>query len=191
MGSCLKSTLCLGIAFTPELATLVSQTPITARDLCVRAGSCVELTPAQFHALVVHFSPTKLQLGPNPANAPRLRVRQLDDEFLQALAKNRLRRASLPKSNPVDGDRFIVTDDGIIDFCMQPDEPAGQGVDEQKPYTELLVSNGSFSKDIFKRMVEVSARCCRTRGNCHAPTVCPKRYRAVTGIPKPKLYGTA
>lgn len=153
----MNSNFCLGIDFTPAaLSTLVLEAPMIANELTFDSGSCAELTPTQFQALVLHFSPTKLYLGSGPY-PPRLLAGQLTDDFLRALTKNRVRKALFPKSKPVDGDVFRVTDDAIVDFCVQPDDAAEeQDLNELKRYAELRVSNGRFTKNIFKRLVEVS-----------------------------------
>lgn len=148
----LMTSQCLGIDFTPALAKLVLETPMTvAHRLSIWEGSCAELPPTQFHALVLHCLPYTLYLG------CRLRASQISDEFLGALLKNRVVDVSFPESGPVDGDSFSCSmDDMIVDFCVQSDVPAGQGVNEREPSTALTVRNGSFAKDLFKRLVEVS-----------------------------------
>lgn len=60
---------------------------------------------------------------------------------------------------PVDGDSFCVTDDALVDFCLQDDVPVGQGGDAARMCLELEVNNGSFTKNLFKRLVDVSGQC--------------------------------
>lgn len=147
----------LGIDFTPALAKLVLDVPIVALDL-VYGGSFADLTPAEFRALVFHFSPTELCLTKGSESPLQLRANQISDEFLQALTMNRVRRVLFPDAEPMGGGSFSVTDDAIVNFCVQADEPVEQyDEDDGNPYAKLSVSNGTFSKDLFKRLVEVSA----------------------------------
>ncbi|KAH7723028.1 hypothetical protein AAVH_09501 [Aphelenchoides avenae] len=52
-----------GHVFTPERAALVLQTPIVAGALTL-GGSCAQLTPTQFHEVLLHFAPTSLNMAP-------------------------------------------------------------------------------------------------------------------------------
>ncbi|KAH7714138.1 hypothetical protein AAVH_18533 [Aphelenchoides avenae] len=58
-----------GLVLTPELLARVTQAPIVAGTLSITspgfdvAGSCAELSPSQFHELLLHFSPTSLDFG--------------------------------------------------------------------------------------------------------------------------------
>ncbi|KAH7723001.1 hypothetical protein AAVH_09473 [Aphelenchoides avenae] len=48
---------------------------------------------------------------------------------------------------PVDGGRFAVTDDAIVEFCVQPDVQTDQEGDASKQkYGELKVYKGKFTK---------------------------------------------
>lgn len=144
--------MCLGLDFTPEFAALVLRTPIFADELVLVEGKCVEMAPAQFHEIVQHFAPTSLDIS----NC-RLRTCQISDEFFRALIKNRVRRISLSHP-PVDGDGFCVTDDAVIEFCAQHDVSIGQEGDEpeQPRRRDLELYHGRFTKDLFKRLIEVS-----------------------------------
>lgn len=141
----------LGLVFTPAIAELALETPIVARELHFDGGSCAELTPAHLHKLLLHFSPIELKMS-----KCQLRACQVSDEFVRALIKNRVRRTSFPWVAPVDGDRFHVTDDAVVEFCMQPDVQASE--EEGESYWDLVVYKGNFSKNLFKRLVEVSTR---------------------------------
>lgn len=67
-----------------------------------------------------------------------------------------------PYMVPVDGGSYHVTDDAVIDFCLQGDvhseeegDAAGDG-----PFGKLEVYNGSFTKERRNKcLVEVSTRC--------------------------------
>lgn len=149
--------MCLGFVFTSELADLVLQTSIVTDALHFDTASCVELSPTQFHEVVRHFLPTSLD-----TISCRLRECHITDEFLRALTKNRVRRLTFRNRAPVDGVSFRVTDDIIVDFCVQEDVPtveAAGAASKQRLYGELIVCNGRFTKHLFKRLVEVSTRC--------------------------------
>ncbi|KAH7723030.1 hypothetical protein AAVH_09503 [Aphelenchoides avenae] len=145
-----------GFIFTPELAALVLQTPIVADTLTVVAGSWAELTATQFHEVLLHFSTTSLDI-----QACRLRACQITDDLIRELSKKGLRCATFHNELvPVDGGRFVVTDDAVADFCVQSDEHIAP---ERVLCGELVLHNGSFTKDLFKRLVEASAVSMRTR----------------------------
>ncbi|KAH7722998.1 hypothetical protein AAVH_09470 [Aphelenchoides avenae] len=135
-----------GLVFAPELAALVLQTPMLTEELILVESSCVQLTPAQFHKVLLHVSPTSLDMS-----TCQLRACQLTDELLRALSKNRVRRITCPFPVPTDGGRFAVTDDAIVDFCLQPD---AQNSQEGDAPSELMMNNGNFTKELFKRLVE-------------------------------------
>lgn len=121
----------------------VLQAPVVARGLTFYAGSCAELTPNEFHEVVLHFTPTLLAFK----DSCRLCAGQITDEFIRALLTNGVLRVAFPNELPADGDRFNVTDHAIADFCVQG------------PYLgfgELALFNGRFTKDLFKRLIEVS-----------------------------------
>ncbi|KAH7714708.1 hypothetical protein AAVH_17907 [Aphelenchoides avenae] len=145
-----------GLVFTPELAALVLQTPVVTLELNIFAGSCAQLTPTHFRELVLHFSPSSLRI-----NTCHLHSSQITDDFLKVLSKNHVRSTWVHELAPVDGGRFGVSDDAIVDFCVQEDPPAGQeGEDAPRPYDpfgDLIVCNGNFTKDLIKRLVEASA----------------------------------
>ncbi|KAH7698818.1 hypothetical protein AAVH_34084 [Aphelenchoides avenae] len=152
-----------GLVFTPELLSLVLQTPIVTDTLNLFEGSCVELTPTQFQEVLLHFSPTSLDI-----NTCQLRACQLTDELLRALSKKskkRVRRIKFQNLVPVDGGSFAVTDHVIVDFCTQPDVQGQEedAVSTRKLCGELVVSNGSFTKNLFKRLVEASDASMRTK----------------------------
>ncbi|KAH7714714.1 hypothetical protein AAVH_17913 [Aphelenchoides avenae] len=132
-----------GLTFTPAIATLLLESPITAHQLSFLTGSCTELTSTQFRDVVLHLSPTSLCLY-----SCLLRACQINDEFLCSLPKNHVRRASFQNLVPVDGDSFCVTDDAVVDFCMQQDVCVGEEEDAPKPgpVGELVLHNGSFTK---------------------------------------------
>lgn len=118
-------------------------------------GSCADLTPTQFHKVLLHFSPTKLELL-----CCHLRACQLTDELLQALIKKRLRNMLFPSTVPVDGGNFCVTDEGIVDFLLQGDIPMDEEEDPPSRLCgDLRVYNSSPTKDLFKRLVGVSSQC--------------------------------
>lgn len=56
---------------------------------------------------------------------------------------------NLPDRGPEDGDRFCVTDDAVVEFCERQIEQEGQQLEE------LCLDHGSFSKDLFKRLIQV------------------------------------
>ncbi|KAH7694950.1 hypothetical protein AAVH_37999, partial [Aphelenchoides avenae] len=105
-----------GLVFTPELAPLLLQTPIFTGVLSFSVGSCADLTPVQFQKVLVHLSPTSMDF-----TGWSLRSCHVTDELIRALSKNRLRDAKFSNMEPVDGGRFAVTDDAIVEFCVQPD----------------------------------------------------------------------
>jgi hypothetical protein len=145
-----------GITFTPALRTLVLEAPIVVEDLMIFSSNFAELTPDQVHEVILHFSPTDLDLEYN-----RFHVSQLNDDFLRALIKNRVQRIEFPREQPVGGDRFALTDDAVVDFCVQQDvaqHDEEQDEDEQGaevPYAALTVRHGRFTTNLFKRLVEV------------------------------------
>ncbi|KAH7702551.1 hypothetical protein AAVH_30289 [Aphelenchoides avenae] len=144
-----------GLVFTPELAVLVLQTPIVAESLSLFMGSCAELAPAQFHKVLVHFSPTNLFVY-----GCHLRACQINDEFVRTLSTNRVPCTSLRGREPVDGGSFCVTDDAVVDFCIQENLQVHQ---EGEQLEELTLHYGSFTKDLFKRLVEASSMSMRVR----------------------------
>lgn len=147
----IRSTLimCSGLVFTPAFVALVLQAPIVADHLTLWNGSYAKLAPSLFHNFVLHFSPTVLDL-----DWCHLRASQISDEFLRALHKKRVVCISFPyRPGPVDGDSFCVSDDAIVEFCAQHDVQIDQ---EEKQLEALALCNGSFTKDLFKRLVEVS-----------------------------------
>ncbi|KAH7708165.1 hypothetical protein AAVH_24593 [Aphelenchoides avenae] len=123
-----------GLVFKPEFVALVLQTPIVAGDLTFDAGSCAEVTAAQFRGVLTHFSPTLL--------------------FLDTC-----------RLTPVDGAKYAVTDDPVVEFCVQEDVPVGEdGVASiQRSFGELFLPNGRFTKDLFKRLIEASSVSKRTK----------------------------
>ncbi|KAH7720482.1 hypothetical protein AAVH_12015 [Aphelenchoides avenae] len=137
------------LVFTPALAALILQTLVVSDALRFEAGSCAELTPVQFHNVVRHFSPTSLDI-----DRCHLHAGQITVGFLRDLRTNRVRQIQFLNMVPVDGGSFPVTDDAIIDFCVQEDAPIGQA---RRPDGELVVCNGTFTKDLFKRLVEASS----------------------------------
>ncbi|KAH7696305.1 hypothetical protein AAVH_36625 [Aphelenchoides avenae] len=141
-----------GLVITPALATLVLQTPIVAVEINLRGGNGAELTPAQFQEVLLHFSPTALTV-----RDCQLRACQINDELIRALSKNRMRETLFQDLVPVDGDSFCVTDDALVDFCLQDDVPVGQGGDAARMCLELEVNNGSFTKNLFKRLVDANS----------------------------------
>ncbi|KAH7714720.1 hypothetical protein AAVH_17919 [Aphelenchoides avenae] len=156
------------LVFAPEFAALMIQTPIVADSLCLGTEtSCAELTPTQFREFVLHFSPSSLYF-----TYSHLRPGQITNGFLgtlslRAQSKNRMLCARLPRKVPVDGGSFCATDDAVVDFCMQPDILVAQEEDapkkKKKPYAELALYHGRFTKDLFKRLVEASAVSKRTQ----------------------------
>lgn len=134
---------------------VVLQTPILADALNIDAGRCAELTPTQFHQLLLHFAPTSLQV-----KTCRLHSSQITDESLRALSKAGVRFMRFLSLVPVDGRRFPVSDDAIVEFLVQQDAESGEDGDEAQPWDgELQVSNGSFTKNLFKRLLEVCVGC--------------------------------
>lgn len=63
---------------------------------------------------------------------------------------------------PVDGGSFHVTDDAIVNFCLeedvQIDRQEEDAAPKRRPHAELHVDNGIFTKNLFKRLIEVSNR---------------------------------
>lgn len=57
-----------------------------------------------------------------------------------------------------------MSDDAIVEFFVRPDVPLVQNEDEDdeygkwNPYGELSLRDVCLTKDLFKRLVEVSAR---------------------------------
>ncbi|KAH7710431.1 hypothetical protein AAVH_22281 [Aphelenchoides avenae] len=142
-----------GLVFTPALAALVLQAPIVAEALSLVQGNCAELTVTQFNKVLLHFSPTELVI-----HACQLRACHLTDELIRALSWNGVRHIKFQNLVPVDGGSFAVTDDAIVAFCVQPDVPTsqeGDAVQKGRLHGELVVSNGSCTKDLFKRLVEL------------------------------------
>ncbi|KAH7695645.1 hypothetical protein AAVH_37294, partial [Aphelenchoides avenae] len=150
-----RRTLEMRLVFTPELAAIVLRTPIVAESLSVIEGNCADLTPTQFHKVVLHFSPTRLCVDRCP-----LRACQINSEFLRALCKNRVLCSSFSRAGPVDGDSFHVTDDALVEFCAQSDVQIDQ---EREQLEELELQDGSFTKDLFKRLVEAHSVSMRTQ----------------------------
>ncbi|KAH7714717.1 hypothetical protein AAVH_17916 [Aphelenchoides avenae] len=147
------------LIFTPALAALVLQVPIVADELSFDDCSCDGLTPAQFRKLVLHFSPTSLDL-----DTCRLRACQIDNEFLRALFSGRVLCMAFPTVEPMGGGSFAVTDDAVVEFCLQPDVPSEEGdAASEIGIDELTLQNGRFTKDLFKRLVEASRTSTRTR----------------------------
>lgn len=144
----LEPNLLLGV-FTPALVTHVLEAPITARKLALGVGSCAGLTPAQFHELVLHLSPTFLFRGCHH------RACHVTDGLLRALSNIRVRGITLMNNPPVDGGSFGVTDDAIIDFCVQP---GGEDGELRAFGGHLVLHNGSFTQNVFKRLVKVSRK---------------------------------
>ncbi|KAH7723015.1 hypothetical protein AAVH_09487 [Aphelenchoides avenae] len=59
-----------------------------------------------------------------------------------------------------------MTDDAIVDFCVQEDVPVDKEKDaepKQRLHGELVVRNGRCTKDLFKRLVEASSMSLRTQ----------------------------
>ncbi|KAH7723027.1 hypothetical protein AAVH_09500 [Aphelenchoides avenae] len=154
-----------GFVFKSEHAALLLQTPIVTDALSVYSGSCAELTPAQLHDVLLHFSPISLDIQSyspmswHVHNCP-LHASQLTDGLIRALSKNSLRNAEFPEMAPADGDIFRVTDDAIVDFFLLDE---GRVAPMWKPYAELVVFNGRFTKALFKRLVEANTVSVRTR----------------------------
>lgn len=140
------------------MATLVLETPIIAHQLTFASGSYTELTPTEFRELVVHFSPSSVNL-----EKCDLRPSQISDDFLRALFKNGVRKTWIKSALPEQDEEtvaFHVTDDAVVDFFAQENDPIGQEgkVDTSRSWRpELAIDNGSFTKDLFKRVVEVSS----------------------------------
>ncbi|KAH7725823.1 hypothetical protein AAVH_06666 [Aphelenchoides avenae] len=99
--------------FAPEHAALVLQVPIVADTLSLIGGSCAELTATKLRRVLLHFSPTSLLLH------SLFRACQISDELIRALFTNGVRFASFPNKGPVDGGSFCVTDDAIVELCVQ------------------------------------------------------------------------
>ncbi|KAH7708161.1 hypothetical protein AAVH_24589 [Aphelenchoides avenae] len=148
------------LTFTSAIAKLVIEAPITAHQLSFLSGSCTELTSTELRDVVLHVSPTSLCLY-----SCHLRACQLTDEFLCSLRKNNVRRALFQNVVPVDGESFCVTDDAVVGFRMQQDVCVGEEEDapKQGPLGELVLHNGSFTKDLFKRLVEANTSSTRTQ----------------------------
>ncbi|KAH7705606.1 hypothetical protein AAVH_27183 [Aphelenchoides avenae] len=148
------------IVFTAELAEAVLQTPIVAGKLEF-SGSCAELTPTQFQEVITHFSPTYLSLG-----RCHLRACQLNDGLLQALSKKGMAGALFShEEGPVDADSFCVTDDAIVAFCTQQDVRTenDEVPSRHKTFAQLTLYDGSFTKDLVKRLVEAISASMRTQ----------------------------
>lgn len=145
--------MCLGLDFTPELATLILQTPIAAEKLVLVQGSCTALMSTQFQEVVGHLSPTELEVH-DGCFLPC----QVTDEFIRELFENRCRRIVF--HGYAGRDRFDVTDDALVDLCMQQDAQIGAEGDGLNPASVLSLQRGSFTKDLVKRLVQVSTRSC-------------------------------
>lgn len=164
---------------------MVLQTPIVCDELILDAASCAELTPIQFHNVVRHFSPTSLDI-----DRCRLRAYQITDGFLGDLRTNRVRQIVFQNMVPLDGVSFHATDDAIIDFCVQEDVPTFDQEDTcpLRLHQELVVCNGTFTKGLFKRLVQVNTRCSmyRTTGtpkrNCNTTRLRMFVHTCKTGI---------
>ncbi|KAH7708166.1 hypothetical protein AAVH_24594 [Aphelenchoides avenae] len=147
------------LVFTPAHAALVLQVPIVADELRFVESSCDGLTAAQFRKIVLHVSPTSLDL-----DTCRLRACQINDEFLRALFNGRVLCMAFPTVEPVGGGSFAVTDDAVVEFCLQPDVPSEEGdAASEIAIDELTLQNGRFTQDLFKRLVEASRASTRTR----------------------------
>lgn len=133
--------MCLGLAFTPELAALVLQTPVVTDWLGFFVGSFAALTPTLFQEVLQHFSPTSLNI-----TGCRLRASEVVGRLIGAISENRL-----------DGGSSCMMDDAITDFILQEDVHSGDEGDAStdRPFGELKSSEGSITKDLFKRLVEV------------------------------------
>ncbi|KAH7708158.1 hypothetical protein AAVH_24586 [Aphelenchoides avenae] len=147
--SCVAHLTLNDFAFTTAFAKLFLETPVVVQQLRFNAGSFAELTHALFHEVVLYLSPTSLFIY-----HCHLYAGQITDEFFRALCKNGLLCAFFDSVVPLDGGKFAVTDDAVIDFCMQSDVHVGQ--EEDEPLGELVLDKGNFTKDLFKRLVEVS-----------------------------------
>ncbi|KAH7714713.1 hypothetical protein AAVH_17912 [Aphelenchoides avenae] len=145
--SCVAHLTLNHLAFTPSFARLVLETPVIVQQLRFYAGRFAELTPALFHEVVLYLSPTSLFIY-----HCHLRADQITDEFFRALCKNGLLCAFFNGPVPLDGGTFRVTDDAVIDFCMQEDVQVGQ--EGEEAFGEFVPPNGNFTKDLFKRLVE-------------------------------------
>ncbi|KAH7710681.1 hypothetical protein AAVH_22017 [Aphelenchoides avenae] len=158
--SCVGNCLISQLVFTPDRAAVVLQTPIVCDELILDAASCAELTPIQFHNVVRHFSPTSLDI-----DRCRLRAYQITDGFLGDLRTNRVRQIVFQNMVPLDGVSFHATDDAIIDFCVQEDVPTFDQEDTcpLRLHQELVVCNGTFTKGLFKRLVQASSVSKRVR----------------------------
>ncbi|KAH7723017.1 hypothetical protein AAVH_09489 [Aphelenchoides avenae] len=145
------------LVFTPQLVALVLQTPIVAGALSFLQGSCAGLTPTQFQDTILHFAPASLNI-----TACQLRASHLTDGLLRALS---MRNVMFSSAVPVDGRKYSVTDDAVVDFCMQDDVSTSQQRDAPKRllYGELIMRHGSFTKGLFKRLVEASTVSVRTQ----------------------------
>lgn len=128
--------MCLGLVFTPDLAALVLQTPVVTDWLGFFKGNFAVLAPTQFHEVLVHFSPTSLNI-----TGCAMRASQLMERLLGGISENCVRHAKYQDMVPVYGG---MTDDAIIDFCLLEDVHIGE------------LHKGSFTKELFKRLVEVS-----------------------------------
>ncbi|KAH7722967.1 hypothetical protein AAVH_09437 [Aphelenchoides avenae] len=144
------------LVFTPELAALILESPITVRELCFDVDSCAELTPTQLNKVLQHFSPTVL----SPLEG-QFRASQISDELVRARFNNGMLEASFPHVAPVDGGCFFVSDDAIVELYMLQDIQVGQ--EEDEPYVQLELHNGSFTNYLFKRLVEASSVSTRTQ----------------------------
>lgn len=72
-----------------------------------------------------------------------------------------MRRMKFLKLAPVDGGNFCVTDDTIVEFCMQQEFQDGQEEDggtKRKLHGELVMDTASTTQNLFKRLVDVSTR---------------------------------
>ncbi|KAH7722963.1 hypothetical protein AAVH_09433 [Aphelenchoides avenae] len=157
--SCVADLALERLVFTPDLAALVRQAPIVVGNFSLVHGSCAELTPTQFHEVILHFSPTSLDFNNSHLHPCHITNAFLRPLSLRALNKDRMLRAVFPRKVPVDGGSFCATDDAVVDFCKQPDVEVGQEEDapknkKKKAYAELTLYHGRFTKGLFKRLVE-------------------------------------
>ncbi|KAH7693107.1 hypothetical protein AAVH_39863, partial [Aphelenchoides avenae] len=106
----------------------------------------------------LHFAPMYVDV-----TGCHLRACQLTDEFIRTLSKYSSRLTmqygvrGTQYGAPVDGGSFYVTDDAVVDFCAQREVGIGnegEALSIREPHGELILCHGSFTKDLFKRLVE-------------------------------------
>ncbi|KAH7695695.1 hypothetical protein AAVH_37242, partial [Aphelenchoides avenae] len=139
------------LPITPGISTLFREGPIITRQLNLDGITCATVSPAQFHSFILHLSPSSLRF-----DGGRFRAEHFSDDLIRALCKNGTTHMHLPNAEPTDGGSYRVTDDAIVEFCVEQDVREGEerrGV-SSRPFGEIVVHYSDTTPNLFKRLVE-------------------------------------